>query len=70
MASNREIIKVNPDRERLLAYASGILGSTLSNPGNIYTAEQLIGTSIRTAQKLIDIIFDDKKLDEVLNAKQ
>ena len=56
----------NSEKERLLCYAGGILGSLLSSPGNIYPAENLIGTSIRAASKLINTIFDEKKLQEVL----
>lgn len=59
-------MKLSSDKERLLCYSAGILGSTLSNPGNVYTPEQLIKQSIRAAQKLIDVINDDMKLVEIL----
>jgi len=59
--------KVKSDRERLIAYASGIIGSTLSNPNNTYTAEQLMKSAIRSANKLIETIYDDTKLKEILN---
>lgn len=62
----KEIIKVNPDAERLLAYSAGILGSILANPNNTYTAESLIGTSVRAASKLIDTIFNEESLRVVL----
>jgi hypothetical protein len=58
------------EKERLLCYAAGILGSTLANPGNIYPPENLIKQSIRAAQKLIDVIYDDAKLSEILKNDQ
>jgi hypothetical protein len=54
------------EKERLLCYASGILGSTLANPNNTYTPDQLMGSSIRAAYKMINTIMDDDKLKEVL----
>lgn len=62
-------IKVKSDRERLIAYASGIIGSKLSNPGNIYTVEQLMPSAIRSAHRLITTCYDDDKLSEILNAE-
>lgn len=59
----------NSEKERLLCYSAGIIGSTLSNPGNVYTAEQLTNVSIRAAHKLINTIFNDEQLKEVLNGK-
>jgi hypothetical protein len=59
-------IKVKSDRERLIAYASGIIGSTLSNPGNVYTAEQLMKPAIRAAHKLITTVYDDVALEAIL----
>lgn len=60
-------IKVKSDRERLIAYAAGIIGSTLSNGGNVYTAEQLMKPAIRAAHKLIETIYDDEKLKAILS---
>ena len=54
------------DKERLLCYASGILGSTLANPNNTYTATQLMGPAIRDAYRMISTIMDDDKLKKVL----
>lgn len=59
----------NSEKERLLCYAAGILGSTLANPGNVYGAEQLIGTSIRAANKMIQTIFNDEELKNVLEQR-
>ena len=60
-------IKVKSDRERLIAYSAGIIGSTLSNPGNVYTAEQLMKPAIRAAHKLITMVYDDDQLKEILS---
>jgi hypothetical protein len=54
------------EKERLLCYSAGILGSTLANPGNVYAPEQLIKSSIRAANKLIQTIMNEDKLTEVL----
>lgn len=55
------------DRERLLCYAAGILGSTLANPNHTSgVTDWLIKRSIRQASELIDSIFDDGKLTEIL----
>lgn len=62
-----ESFKVNSAKERLLAYSAGILGSTLSNPNNTYAAKNLIGYSIRTAKELIETIYDDQKLKEIID---
>ena len=59
-------MKLSNERERLLCYAAGIIGSTLSNPGNVYTAEQLMKPAIRAANKLINTIYDDVALEEIL----
>lgn len=59
-------IKVKSDRERLIAYASGFIGSTLANPGNVYTAEQLMKPAIRAAHKLITTVYDDVALEAIL----
>lgn len=59
-------MKVNSEKERLLCYASGIMGSILANPGNIYNPVGLIPRSIRAAQKLIDTIYNDELLAEIL----
>lgn len=60
---------INSEKERLLCYSAGILGSTLANPNNTYTAEQLMKQSIRAAHKMIELIYNDNELNEVLNAK-
>ncbi len=60
------VSKIDSERERLLCYAAGIMGSTLSNPGNIYEPAALIPRSIRAAKMLIDTIYDDAKLKEIL----
>jgi hypothetical protein len=65
-----ESFKVKSDRERLIAYSAGILGSTLSNPGNIYSPEALIKRSIRAANKLITTVYDDAKLAEILKGDE
>lgn len=56
------------ERERLLCYAAGILGSTIANPnyGQPDVQDWLINRSVRAANKLIGVIFDDAKLKEVL----
>ena len=56
-------------KERLLCYAGGILGSLLSNPNNSHTPASLIAGSIRTAQRLIDTVYDDEKLKEILKGE-
>ena len=60
-------MKVNSEKERLICYAAGIMGSILANPGNIYNPTGLLGRSIRAAQLLIDTVYDDEKLKEILN---
>lgn len=56
------------EKERLLCYAVGILGSKLANP--YYTGDLcpdwLMRRSIKAANKLISTIMDDEKLQEVL----
>lgn len=59
--------KVNNEKERLLCYAAGILGAKLSNPGNIYNVEGLIAGCVREANMLINTIYDDEKLTEILS---
>jgi hypothetical protein len=59
-------LSVNSERERLLCYAAGIMGSILANPGNIYSAEGLTARCIRAANQLIETIYDDGKLEEIL----
>jgi len=56
------------EKERLLCYSCGIIGSTLSNPNhNVGVTDWLIERSIRQANKLINTIMDDDKLDAILN---
>lgn len=54
------------DKERLLCYSAALLSSKLSNPNNVYTAEGLMHSCIKEAAQLIDNIFDDSKLTEIL----
>ena len=62
--------KVKSDRERLIAYSAGIIGSTLSNPNhNQGVTDWLIERSIRQANKLIQTCYDDEKLAEILKEK-
>lgn len=56
----------NSEKERLLCYAAGILQAQLSNSTNTSTPRALIKSSIRTAQELIETVYDDKKLAEYL----
>jgi hypothetical protein len=64
------------EKERLLCYTAGIIGSTIANPqygqlkGGLEVSDWLIARSIKTASKLIDTIMDDEKLKEVLNEDQ
>lgn len=62
----------NSERERLLAYSAGIIGSAMSNPHYVAggPTDWLIKRSIRSAAQLIDMIFDDKKLLEILSEEQ
>lgn len=56
------------EKERLLAYAAGILGSTVANPNHhVGVPDWLIRRSIRQAALLIDCVFDDVKLKGILN---
>lgn len=56
------------DKERLLCYAAGILGSTIANPNHhVGVPDWLIKRSIRQAAMLIDCVFDDVKLEGILN---
>lgn len=56
------------EKERLLCYTAGILGSTIANPnyGRTEVPEWLIHRSIKAAYKLIYTIMDESKLQEVL----
>jgi len=56
----------NSERERLLAYSAALLSSKLSNPNNTFTARGLVPSCIREAAYMIDCIFDDEKLKEIL----
>lgn len=56
------------EKERLLCYAAGLLGSTLANPNHTTgISDWLVKRSIRKAAMLIDCVFDDAKLAEILN---
>jgi len=56
------------EKERLLCYAAGIMGSTLANPNHHDgVTDWLIRRSIRKAHKLISVVMDETKLNEVLN---
>jgi hypothetical protein len=58
------------DKERLLCYAAGILGSTIANPlHDSGVPDWLLRRSIQQASKLIEYVFDDTKLSEILNEK-
>lgn len=61
-----EKFNTTASKERLLCYAAAILSSKLSNPNNTYTAEGLTPICIRQAANLIDSIFDEAKLKEIL----
>lgn len=63
-------MNVDSNKERLLCYSAGMLQAKLSNPNNTYTAENLIPSCIRAAQKLIDTIYNDVKLSEILKEKE
>jgi hypothetical protein len=59
------------EKERLLCYSAGIIGSTLANPNhNVGLPDWLIKRSIRQANKLIDMIMDDDKLNAILSEKE
>ena len=62
-------MKVNSEKERLICYSAGIMGAILSNGGNIYTPKGLVPRCIRAAQNLIDTIYDEEKLAEILKEK-
>lgn len=62
-------MSIDSKKERLLCYASGIMGSILANPGNIYTPKGLAPRCIRAAQMLIDTIYNDELLTEILKEK-
>lgn len=53
-------------KERLLCYAGGILGSMLANPNCRYNWQHCHEQAIRQAQILIDTVYDDEKLKEIL----
>lgn len=57
----------NNEKERLLCYAAGIVGSTISNPNHHSgVPDWLIERSIRQAHKLINSVFDDDELKRIL----
>lgn len=58
------------ERERLLCYAAGMIGSILANPNNTYSAEQLMPSCIRNANRMIEVIYNDKALKEILEERQ
>jgi hypothetical protein len=59
------------EKERLLCYSAGIIGSTLANPNhNVGLPDWLIKRSIQQAAKLIDTIMDDSKLNAILSEKK
>jgi len=62
-------MSINSEKERLLCYSAGILGSTLSNPNNKYQPKDLIKYSIRAAYQMINTIYDDKLLKEIIDEK-
>lgn len=62
-------LKIDSRKERLLCYSSAIMGAILANPGNIYNPSGLLGRSIRAAQMLIETVYDDAKLAEILKVK-
>lgn len=57
------------DKELLLEVAVKILQAKLSNPitTQFSAPETLMRSSVKLAQTLIDTIFDDEKLNEVLD---
>lgn len=55
------------ERERLLCYAAGIMGSRLSNPTNVWPPKSLIKSSIKAAQEMIETVYDDEKLAEIFS---
>jgi hypothetical protein len=63
------VMKINSEKERLLCYAAGIMGAMLAHPGNTYHPEGLMPMSIKAAQKLIDTVYDDVKLKEILESQ-
>jgi hypothetical protein len=62
-------MKVNSEKERLICYSAGIMAAIIANPGNVYTPQGLVPRCIRAAQKLIDTVYDDEKLAEILKEK-
>lgn len=62
-------MKVNSEKERLICYAQGIMGSILANPGNIYTPKGLMPRCIRAANELIQTVYNDELLAEILKEK-
>jgi hypothetical protein len=57
----------NSEKERLLAISVILLSSKLSNPNNTHTPQGLTAGCIRQASYLINCIFDDETLKEILN---
>ena len=57
------------ERERLLCYAAGLIGSYMAGPQNtlgLVVEPWMIKRAIRAANEMITIIYDDVKLAEIL----
>lgn len=63
-------MKMSSEKERLLCYAGGLFGSMMSNPSltNIYSSESLMWRALKDANRLIEIIYDDVQLTEILKS--
>lgn len=63
--------KVDNAKERLLCYAAGLLGARLSNPNHTgMVTEWNIKFAIIDATRLINSIYDNEKLKEILKPKE
>ncbi len=60
---------LSSEKERLLCYSAGILGSMLSarNENESTVHDWMVRRSIKAANKLISLIGDDVRLQEILN---
>ncbi len=61
--------KFNSEKERLLCYASGLIGSYLANPHTptgLLVEDWMIKRAIKYAHNMITTIYDDAKLAEIL----
>lgn len=56
-------------KERLICYAGGILGSMVANPIRRQDWDVLRHQAIVQAQLLIDEVYDDEKLKEILSGE-